>query len=70
MAVVGNFYFSIFLRLTWEFLNLESERGDSVCWPNNKIIDLNQTSDQKFINLVGIRQIEHSAAPVFYYATK
>ena len=39
MAVVGNFYFSIFLRLTWEFLDFESERGGSVCWPNNKIID-------------------------------
>jgi len=37
--VVGNFYFSIFLRLMWEFLGLESERGGSVCWPNNKIID-------------------------------
>jgi len=37
MAVVGNFYFFIFLRLTWEFLGLESERGGSVCWPNNKI---------------------------------
>ena len=23
----------------WEFLDLESERGCSVCWPNNKIID-------------------------------
>ena len=23
----------------WEFLGLESERGVSVCWPNNKIID-------------------------------
>ena len=40
MAVVGHFYFSIFLRLTWEFLGLESERGGSVCWPNNKIIDV------------------------------
>ena len=40
MAVVGNFYFSIFLRLTWEFLDLERKRGDSVCQPNNKIIDL------------------------------
>ena len=39
MFVVGNFYFSIFLRLTWEFLDPESERGGSVCWPNNKIID-------------------------------
>ena len=39
MAVVGNFYFSIFLRLTWKFLDLESERGGSFCWPNNKIID-------------------------------
>ena len=39
MAVVGNFYFSIFLRLIWEFLSLEAERGGSVCWPNNKIID-------------------------------
>ena len=39
MVVVGNFYFSSFLRLTWEFLDLESERGGSVCWPNNKIID-------------------------------
>ena len=40
MAVVDNFYFSIFLRLMWEFLGLESERGGSICWPNNKIIDL------------------------------
>ena len=39
MAVMGNFYFSIFLRLTWEFLGFESERRGSVCWPNNKIID-------------------------------
>ena len=39
MTVVGNFYFSIFLRLMWEFLDLESEHGGSVCWPNNKIID-------------------------------
>ena len=39
MIVVGNFNFSYFLRLTWEFLDLESERGGSVCWPNNKIID-------------------------------
>ena len=44
MAVVGNFYFSIFLRLMWEFLGLESERGGSVCWPNNKIIDASLTS--------------------------
>ena len=35
MAVVGNLPF--FLRLTWEFLGHESERGGSVCWPNNKI---------------------------------
>ena len=40
MAVAGNFYFSIFFRLTWEFLGLESEHGDSFCWPNNKIIDM------------------------------
>ena len=39
MAVVGDFYFSIFL-LMWEFLDLEGERGGSVCWPNNKIIKL------------------------------
>ena len=38
MAVVGNFNFFYFLRLTWEFLALESERGGSVCWPNNNII--------------------------------
>ena len=37
---MGNFYFFIFLRLTWKFLGLESGRGGSVCWPNNKIIDL------------------------------
>ena len=37
MAVVVNFYFSIFLQLTWEFLGIESEREGSVCWPNNKI---------------------------------
>ena len=24
----------------WEFLGLDSERGGSVCWPNNKIIDV------------------------------
>ena len=40
MAVVGNFYFSIFLRLTWKFLGLESKCGSSVYWPNNKIIDV------------------------------
>ena len=39
MAMVGNFNFFIFLRLMWELLDLESERGDFVCWPNNKIID-------------------------------
>ena len=39
MAVVDNFYFSIFLRLMWEFLDLESEREVSIYWPNNKIID-------------------------------
>ena len=39
MAVMDNFYFSMFLRLTWEFLGLESECGGSVCWSNNKIID-------------------------------
>ena len=39
MAVVGNFYFFYFFRLTWEFLDLKSERGGSVCWPNNKIMD-------------------------------
>ena len=42
MAVMNNFYFSIFLRLTWEFIDLESERGGFVCWPNNKIIDIRQ----------------------------
>ena len=40
MAMVGNFYFSIFLRLMWEFLDLESECGGSIYWPNNKIIDI------------------------------
>ena len=39
MAVVSNFYISIFLRLAWEFLGLESKREGFVCWPNNKIID-------------------------------
>ena len=24
----------------WEFLSLESKSGDSVCWPNNEIIDI------------------------------
>ena len=42
MIVVGNFNF--FLRLTWEFIDLESERGGSICWPNNKIIDIIITS--------------------------
>ena len=41
MAVVGNFNFSYFLRLTWEFLDLEIEFGGSVCWPNNKISQYN-----------------------------
>ena len=36
---MGNFNFSYFLQLTWEFLGIESERGGSICWPNNKIID-------------------------------
>ena len=44
MAVVGNFIFLFFLRLTWDFLDLESERGGSICWPNNKIIDDTQLS--------------------------
>jgi hypothetical protein len=44
MAVVGNFCFSIFLQLTCEFLVLESECGGSVCWPNNKIIDLGKAT--------------------------
>ena len=39
MVVVGIFYFSNFLRLMWEFISFESERGGSVCWPNNKIMD-------------------------------
>ena len=39
MAVVGNFNFFIFLRLLWEFLGLESERGGFVCWSINKIVD-------------------------------
>ena len=37
IEVVGNFNFSYFLRLTWEFLRLQIKRGGSVCWPNNKI---------------------------------
>ena len=37
MAVVSNFNFS--LQLTWEFLDLKNERGGSVYWPNNKVID-------------------------------
>jgi len=37
MAVVGNFNFSYFLRLTWQILALKIECGGSVCWPNNKI---------------------------------
>ena len=39
--MVGNFYFYVFLLLTWEFLDLESECGGSVCWLNNKIIEDN-----------------------------
>ena len=42
IVIVGNFYFFIFLRLTWEFLSLESEHGGSVYWPNNKIIDVSR----------------------------
>ena len=44
MPVVGNFYFSIFLQLTWEFLGLESECEGSICLPNNKIIDFLEAS--------------------------
>ena len=50
--MVGNFYFSIFLRLTWEFLSLESEREGSVCWSNNKIIDWSNYSHLTFRILV------------------
>ena len=39
MAVIGNLNLFYFLRLTWEFLDFEGERGGSICWPNNKIID-------------------------------
>ena len=39
MTVVGNFNFSFFLQLTWEFLGFESECGGSDYWPNNEIID-------------------------------
>jgi len=39
MAVVGNLIFLFFFNL-WEFLDLKSEHDDSVCWPNNKIIDV------------------------------
>jgi len=45
MAVVDNFNFFYFLRLMWKFLNLESECGGSVCWPNNKIIDSSYFDD-------------------------
>ena len=41
MAVVSNFYYSIFLQLMWKFLDFESECGGSVCWSNNKIVDGN-----------------------------
>jgi hypothetical protein len=51
MAVVGNFYFSIFLQLTWEFLDIESERGASVCWPNNNIIDSDWSGDRTPIDV-------------------
>ena len=37
MAVVGNFNFSYFLRIIWEFLGLEIEHGGPICWPNNMI---------------------------------
>jgi len=40
MTVVGNFNFSYFLRLLWEFLNFNSKHGNFICWPNNKIVDL------------------------------
>ena len=39
MVVVSNLDFFSFFRLMWEFLGLESERGGSVCWSNNKIIE-------------------------------
>ena len=61
MAVVGNtiFYFSIFLRLMWEFLDFKSEHGGSIYWPNNKIIDeleqtraMRQTSGFRAVTLV------------------
>ena len=28
MVVMDNFYFSFFIKLTWNFLELESESGD------------------------------------------
>ena len=48
MAVVGNFCFFIFLRLTWKFLDFESERGCSICWPNNKMINLQASWQRQY----------------------
>ena len=48
---MGNFYFFIFIRLTWEFLDFESECGGSVYWPNNKIIDSSSQSKSKILNI-------------------
>ena len=60
MVLVSNFYFFYFLRLTWEFLDLKNERGDSIYWPNNKIklhpeekkFDLNENDDCDHCNLM------------------
>ena len=47
MSILGYFFSEwqwwvilIFFRLTCKFLDHESEHGGSVCWPNNKIIDV------------------------------
>ena len=72
MTVVGNIYVSIFFQLTWEFLGLESERGGSVCWPNNKIIDGSLCTNLQGISRIDCGEmcsldseqgIQHSSAP-------
>ena len=65
MAVVGSFYFSIFRQLTWKFLGFESERGGSVCWLNNKIIDLGKASAASKVRSL-LRSLS-IAPPTFFF---
>ena len=50
----------------WEFIDLESERKDSVCWSNNKIIDKYTRSCSLIIHLAEVACL----AAAFFFNTQ